>query len=315
MDANVDQLFLMYYLRSPAGQAQIASKTVGTSQPKLALFRIQEVEIPLPPISTQREIASVLSAYDDLIENNTRRIAILEEMAQRLYREWFVDFRIPGHEVVRTVESELGPIPEGWEVKKLGQVCTYINRGISPKYDEHAIDVVINQKCIRDGRITLGPARRHSSRVPADKLVRFGDVLVNSTGIGTLGRVAQVYDDIENTTVDSHVSIVRPGEVVSVDYLGLALLAMQAHFESMGQGATGQTELSRQSIAETRLAVPTRDIQESFASAAAPVRKLAVVLASKNSNLSRTRDLLLPKLMSGEVDVERMSIDTEGSVA
>src|SRR5215207_636122 len=95
---SVDKRFLMYYLRGPEGQAQIASKIVGTSQPKLALFRIEEIEVPLPPLHVQSKIASTLSAYDDLIENNTRRIKILEEMAQRIYREWFVHFRFPGYE-------------------------------------------------------------------------------------------------------------------------------------------------------------------------------------------------------------------------
>ena len=79
-------------------------------------------EIPFPPLPTQRKIAAVLSVYDDLIENNTRRIKILEEMASAIYREWFVEFRFPGHEQVEMVESELGLIPQGWEVKQLGEI-------------------------------------------------------------------------------------------------------------------------------------------------------------------------------------------------
>src|SRR5207249_1378408 len=146
----------------------------------------------------------------DLIENITRRIENLEEMAQMIYREWFMNFRFPGHEKVKMLESEVGPIPEHWTVKPLRELTTLISRGISPTYDEKASGIVINQKCIRDQCLTLNAARTQSKVVPAEKLVRLGDVLINSTGVGTLGRVAEVLDSIPNCTVDSHVSIVRP---------------------------------------------------------------------------------------------------------
>lgn len=111
---DYDRFYLMYYLRSHFGQSDIASKIVGTSQPKLALFRIQELKVPKAPLLTQRKISEVLSAYDDLIENNLQRIKILEEMAQNLYREWFIKFRFPGHQHARFTDSPLGRIPEGW---------------------------------------------------------------------------------------------------------------------------------------------------------------------------------------------------------
>ena len=100
--------------------------------------RIQAFEFRLPPLPTQRKIASILSAYDDLIENNTRRIAILEEMAQAIYREWFVNFRFPGHENVKLVDSPLGQIPEGWEVKPVSEVFETLGGGTpSKKVDEY----------------------------------------------------------------------------------------------------------------------------------------------------------------------------------
>jgi len=100
---------------------------LGAGQPNVSPSDIGGLKIPLPPLPTQRKIAAILSAYDDLIENNTRRIRILEEMAQAIYREWFVHFRFPGHEGVRMVESELGMIPEGWEVKPFSQIASFIN--------------------------------------------------------------------------------------------------------------------------------------------------------------------------------------------
>jgi type I restriction enzyme S subunit len=120
---NIDGMlsrYLYYWILSHAGKAQLKRCQIGSSQPALTIVLLKQMEIDLPPLPVQKKIASILSAYDDLIENNERRIRILEEMAQNLYREWFVNFRFPGHEKVKMVNSPLGKIPEGWDVKKLG---------------------------------------------------------------------------------------------------------------------------------------------------------------------------------------------------
>ena len=101
----------------------------------------------------QRRIAGILSAYDELMENSQRRIRILEAMARALYREWFVHFRFPGHEKLPRVASPLGDIPQGWEVKKLGELRGHLNRGLSPSHADNGDSKVINQKCIRDQRL------------------------------------------------------------------------------------------------------------------------------------------------------------------
>lgn len=276
------------------------------SQVRMPIGLLKEMPIAVPPTTTQQKIASILSAYDDLIENNTRRIAILEEMARRLYEEWFVRFRFPGHEGVPMVESELGLVPQGWVAATIGDAASYVNRGLSPKYDESAACLVLNQKCIRDQRLTLGVARRQSKPVPADKLLQFGDVLINSTGVGTLGRVAQVQENLTNCTADSHVSIVRAGDNCDLDYFGLSLFAQQAHFEAQGVGSTGQTELSRARISETSIVLPPLNVQQQFGKLVRPMRNLAIILQNKNQNLRTTRDLLLPKLISGELDVSTL---------
>lgn len=300
-DSLFEADFIFYALRLAA--PTLLGLAGGAATPILNKSAFSDVTIEVPDFGEQRRISSILSAYDDLIENNTRRITVLEEMARRLYEEWFVHFRFPGHEQVRMVESELGLIPEGWEVKPLGGITDYINRGLSPRYDDNATGLVINQKCIRNGCLSLEPARRQSKPVPKEKTVRFGDVLINSTGVGTLGRVAQVYEEISECTVDSHVTIVRPKASCDIDFFGLALLGMESHFEQQGVGATGQTELGRGRIAETQLVVPPEQEQKTFGQAVRPLRQLSVNLARKNNNLRAQRDLLLPKLISGEIDV------------
>ncbi|WP_210772629.1 restriction endonuclease subunit S [Panacagrimonas perspica] len=304
--AVADPLYLFYYFASPQMVAHIRNRAIGAAVPGINLGILKALEVVLPPPRDQRRIASILSAYDDLIENNTRRIAILEEMARRIHEEWFVRFRFPGYENVRMVESELGLVPEEWDFTTLGAVCAYINRGLAPKYDEDAPGLVINQKCIRNQRLSLSEARRQSKAVPKDKLVLVGDVLINSTGVGTLGRVAQVMEPLESCTVDTHVSIVRPSRDMDHDFFGSALLSKQPHFEAQGVGSTGQTELSRGRIAETAILLPPKPLRDQFGKLVKPMRQLAVRLQVKNANLRATRDLLLPKLISGELDVSAL---------
>lgn len=118
-ESQADPYYLYYFFRTPRTVQMIHNLSLSSGVPHINLDILRHFEVTLPPLPTQRHIAGILSAYDDLIENNARRIAILEEMAQLLYREWFVHYRFPGHEDVEMVESELGMIPERWEVGRL----------------------------------------------------------------------------------------------------------------------------------------------------------------------------------------------------
>jgi type I restriction enzyme S subunit len=292
---------------------QLAS---GSTFPNLSYRDLATFKVPTPPIEVQRTIASILTAYDDLIENNSRRIKLLEEMAQRIYREWFVNFRYSGHESVPLLDSELGLAPDRWSVSALSGVTATITRGVSPKYSEESEDIVLNQRCIRDGRLDLLPARRHSTQYGEVKKIRFGDILINSTGVGTLGRVAQVQFEPSRLTADSHVTIVRPlDSAVTREYLGMSLLFKERELTALGTGSTGQTELSRTAISEVRVLVPPLALQRIFADKVTPARSLAVKLATSTVNLQSARDLLLPRLISGELDVTHLDIELPEEVA
>lgn len=129
-DTKADRTFVYYALRSPLGQHEILSRALTAGVPHINLRLLGQVQIPLPPLPTQRRIAAFLSAYDDLIANNRRRISILEEMAARIYREWFVDLRYPGREGVSFADSPLGSIPVGWSVLPLGDLAE-VTKGLS----------------------------------------------------------------------------------------------------------------------------------------------------------------------------------------
>lgn len=269
------------------------------------------LEIPSPPLIQQHQISELLGAFDDLIKSNRRRIEILEEMARLIYREWFVCFRFPGHEEAELVDSNLGSIPEGWQAVTLGDIASYISRGIAPKYDEGSPSLVINQRCIRDHRLSLDVARRHIKKVPDEKFVRLGDLLVNSTGVGTLGRVAPVRVELDDTTVDSHVTIVRPSAGININYFAELVLYLEPLFESMGVGSTGQTELSRARVGEAEVVVAPKPVRDSYGDLVSPMSQLAVTLSRQNEMLAEARDLLLPRLISGELDVSDLDLNVE----
>jgi type I restriction enzyme S subunit len=296
---KADRFFLYYYFSSHEAIERITNFVSSSGVPHINLTTLRNFEVPVPPLDIQKEIASILSAYDDLIENNRRRIRLLEDAARLLYREWFVRLRFPGHEHVRVTDG----VPEGWERKKIGEVSSFISRGITPHYDDDAIGIVINQKCIRDRMVKFEQARRQSKEVPIKKLLRYGDVLINSTGEGTLGRVGQFLDSVENCTVDSHVTIVRPKEDVPIFLFGEQISSSEDFLAVMGRGATNQTELSRDTIASLQFLNPPHEIAVQFELIKDESAHQMQNLIRQNVALTKARDLLLPRLMNGEIAV------------
>lgn len=305
--AGLDSTFLYYAFLNIGKQNGFAPFFTGATIKHLPREQLARVPIRFPEWSAQRAIAVVLSAYDDLIATNQRRIALLEDAARRLYREWFVHLRFPSHESVPVKDG----VPEGWCKKPIAEQTSFLNRGITPKYDDTAKGWVINQKCIRDGRISMEPARRQSKEVKPDRLIRSGDVLINSTGAGTLGRVAQVRAPIENCTVDTHVTIARPLDEGSSTYFGQALLELAPVFSEMGKGATNQQELSRSDIGAVEIWQPPQHLHVEFHRLVGPMLEQAEQLSVANLSLAKARDLLLPKLMSGQLDVSGIALPDE----
>lgn len=299
--------FIRYVLATPDFSAHIHRITTGANIPHISGKDIAAYEFDLPDLDDQSRIVECLSAYDDLIATNQRRIALLEDAARRLYREWFVHLRFPGHESVPVRDG----VPEGWRKTPIAEQTSFLNRGIAPKYDDTAKGRVINQKCIRDGRISMEPARQQSKDVKPDRLVRMGDVLINSTGAGTLGRVAQVRAPIDDCTVDTHVTIARPIDEGSATYFGQALLSLEPVFSEMGKGATNQLELSRSDIGAVEIWQPPQHLLVEFHRLVGPVLKQAEQLSGANLSLDKARDLLLPKLMSGQLDVSGIRLPDE----
>lgn len=302
--SKLDWNFLAYVIKSPEVQGRLHGRSFGATIAHVKVSDAESLLIPCPTLNEQRRIGNALANYDDLIETNRRRITLLEESARLLYREWFVQLRFPGYESTSVASG----LPEGWSWKKVGELTAFLNRGIAPKYDDAAEGLVINQKCIRDGLLNLAPARRQAKAVKAERLLQVGDVLINSTGAGTLGRVAQVRSPLSACTADTHVTIARPINVSSAAYLGVALLELEPLLATMGVGSTNQLELGRANISALSVLEPPVSLQQDFHERVWPMFTLSETLSQANQSLQLARDALLPQLMSGQLDVSSLPL-------
>lgn len=262
--------------------------------------------ILVPPLVTQRQVASVLAAYDELIENNLRRIEILEEMAQAVYREWFVNFRFPGHESVALVDSPLGSIPEGWEIRSFSEIADFVN-GYAFK-PAHLGDVglpIVKIKELKNG-ITLDTPRNLGVDIPAKFRIEQGDLLFSWSA----DLVVQLWPH-GPALLNQHLFRVSPRESdIDLDFLVHALTRRLPEFRARAQGTT-MRHIKRSALSEVQEWLPPVELRELFTDYVRPKHRLARNLFQQNTNLRATRDLLLPKLVSGEIDVSDLDIDTE----
>ncbi|GAA3870527.1 hypothetical protein GCM10022275_19810 [Tessaracoccus defluvii] len=240
--------------------------------------------VTLPPIEEQRAIAATLGTLDDKIEANHRQRRLLRSLGAALFTKALIC---------------------GGVQRPLKAVTTSIARGIAPKYadDDANAPLVLNQKCIRGGWVSLVPARRTQGRTVAPaKIASGGDILVNSTGVGTLGRVARWHEG--SILVDSHVSVIKPdpAEVGPVT-LGYALLALQPELEALGEGSTGQTELNPTRLGEFGVLLPRDTKLNGLEDVLVALERRASLVADENDRLAAVRNTLLPALVLGRVRV------------
>jgi len=288
----VDSLYLYYYFCLEETKQFVRNIAVGATMPSINTKLLGEVEIALPDLNNQKRIAAVLSSLDDKIENNQKLNDNLQQQAAAIFRSWFVDCAPFG-----------GKAPDEWENVTLEDITALVSRGITPKYADDTDQIVINQKCIRNHTIDLSLARTHTPKIINEKWLRFGDLLINSTGDGTLGRAAQVWFQPKNLTVDSHVTIARPAKENLIFYIGLWGILHEKEIESLHTGSTGQTELPRDRVKAMELLLPDNETLDRFNGLITPMAAAIVANQEENNRLAALRDAILPKLMSGEIDV------------
>jgi len=293
----LDLGFLYYLFLSTQFNTHLFKTATGAKILHTAPSRIEDFKFDRPPLQTQRRIASILSAYDDLIENNAQRIKILEEMAQMIYREWFVNFRFPGHEKVRIVESGLGPAPDGWRAHNLFDAAhvTYGFPFKSKLFTEGGDGVPVIR--IRDIKANFSNTVTTEAADPK-YVVTNGDLLVGMDGDFHMGKWAG-----GNAYLNQRVVRFRPKVKLPSYFLFLALQTPIHHFDTTIVGTT-VAHLSDRDLRSVNLLIPPDGILKQASDMFDPLFKLEIALKLKNANLRSTRDFLLPKLISGEVPVE-----------
>jgi len=266
--------------------------------------KLAKVEVDIPPLSLQKRIAGILSAYDELIENSQRRIGVLEKMARGLYREWFVKFRFHGHESVPRVTSSLGEIPEGWEVKKLGEVIFINPRVTVPREAEKPF---VPMGCLATDSMIISDVESRSGN--SGSKFQNGDTLfariTPCLENGKTGFV-QFLPDRDSVAFGSTEFIVLRSRTLIPEFV--YLLARSDEFRGIAiksmTGATGRQRVQEGCFNDYCIAQPPLSLLEKFSEITGPKFRLIQKLHLQIENLRRTRDLLLPRLLSGELAVK-----------
>ena len=309
-----DPLYLFYYFAGPKMVQHVLGKAIGAAVPGINLGILKQLPVVLPPLREQRRIAAILSAYDALIDNSQRRIQILETMARTLYREWFVHFRFPGYENVPRVASALGEIPQGWEAKRLDQVCRSIQDGdwVETKDQGGHAYRLLQISNIGVGEFIETGNFRFISQSAFERLrcteIMPGDLLVARmpTPIGRAW-LASAAPWKMVTAVD--VAIVRTRlELLDPRFLFLAWNET-ANLKRIAAQASGTTRLriTRRELAALEFVIPPPSIQSHFTRLIEPMMALVQSLRLQAGHLRQTRDLLLPRLMSGQLAKEAVN--------
>ena len=303
-DNDTDVSFLYYLLK----YANLNRWAGGAAQPLMTQTVIKQIELPYPDIVFQRKIASVLSAYDDLIENNTRRIQILEEMAQRLYREWFADFRFPGHKKAKFIDSEMGKIPEGWEVKQLNNYVDF-ERGVEPGSDNYEKQPnKENVPFLRVGDLGDRSIEIFINRsLTKNKIIKEDDIAVSmdgSPGIVKMGLFGCYSSGIRKPIIKNN----------AMKKSFLYFLMISEHIQNIIKAHSKGTTIlhASESIEHMNFILPANDLMITFDEIVSPMIREILLFNKKNKVLRETRDLLLPKLISGELDVSDLDIAIMG---
>ncbi|MCB7481606.1 restriction endonuclease subunit S [Christiangramia sediminis] len=289
---GVCPLFYAYFSRTEKFRALLSAASGGTNIQNLNQKILNNVLVPRPPIEIQQKIASILSAYDDLIENNLRRIDLNCELAETMFLSLFNN-------------------KVNWGEFELNEVSKYFGRGVTPKYEEGTGLYGINQKANKGLTLNKDVFKeyRKGDWIPVEKYASKGDVLINSLGEGTIGRVHYYMGDNKKFPVDQHISIFRAKNMA----VGLFVFQFfnseygQGHLHTLKKGGTNMTMLNIGDLRKVRIRMPSSDILENYYKSVIDLFKAKAILEKKNELLKEARDILLPRLMTGMIDPSEIS--------
>ena len=285
--------YLLYWLKSDETFNILNNIALGAAQKALTIVKLKDVEISLPPITTQYCIANILSRYDSLIENYQKQIKLLEEAAQRLYKEWFVDLHFPGHENTKIVDG----VPEGWEKKPISQLGEYLNGfAFKPSDWQESGKPIIKIKEMGNG-VSNDTPRNNGERVPAKYLVKAGDLLFSWSAT-----LMVIVWSGEEGWLNQHLFKVTPAKGIGREFLLQSISNTIEEFQNLTTGST-MKHIQRNKLDQVFVNVPNDEIMKRYSNIAEKERAEILHLSSQIRLLTEARDRLLPKLMSGEIGV------------
>ena len=298
---EADHGFIWSVVSSQEYQEKFFQLADGAAQPNMSGGQIEGLEIPCPPLPVQRRIAGILSAYDELMENSQRRIRLLEAMARALYREWFVHFRFPGHEKHPRVASPLGEIPQGWDVKPFTEIADVLSGG-TPKTDVAEYwngEIPFFTPRDAPGCFYVQDTDKHVTEVGLSKCASelYPPDTVFITARGTVGKVALPSVPM---AMNQSCYALRGKPGIPQRFLFLMTLQQVDYLKTNTGGATFDT-IVVDTFRRMEIVKPDRSIVASFAKKTDAIFEQVNRLQRQIQNLRRTRDLLLPRLLSGQV--------------
>ena len=288
-ESKADYEFIYYQLCTLYNK--MVSLKAGAAQPNLNAQIIKNLEVLLPSLSTQHHIVTILSRYDTLIENYQKQIKLLEEAAQRLYKEWFVDLRFPGHEHTKIING----LPEGWEKKPVSRLGEYLNGfAFRPSDWQESGKPIIKIKEMGNG-VGNDTPRNNGERVPIKYLVKAGDLLFSWSAT-----LLVIVWSGEEGWLNQHLFKVTPADGIGREFLLQAISNAIDKFQNLTTGST-MKHIQRNKLEQVFVNVPCHEIMTSYSDLAEKMREQILHLSSQIHLLTEARDRLLPKMMSGEM--------------
>lgn len=292
---NVDMRWAYYATRV----LDFSKLATGSAVPSLTRDHFYSVEVHVPPLETQRRIAAILGAYDDLIEVNRRRVAVLEEMARGLFEEWFVRFRFPGHETVPIIDTPDGPLPEGWEWRPFSSLAEEVRETVAPS-DVDSDTRYVGLEHLPRRSTTLADYGQADEVGSAKARFRRGDIL--------FGKIRPYFHKVVWTPFEGIAStdaiIWRPKEGRAARALAVASSdSFVAHSVQTSNG-TKMPRANSKVLAAYKCAQSNLGLEAKYEAVAMPLIEQAATLQAMNEKLAASRDLLLPRLISGQLSVE-----------
>lgn len=322
--SKCDPDFVNYYFNSPLGRGQVLSIITGAAVFGIKGSDLKNLKVKFPDLPTQRKIASILSAYDDLIENNNQRIKLLEEMAEEIYKEWFVRLRFPGWKNTKFYDSDgkevphgtKGALPEGWDLRSINDL-TEIVSGYAFKSSSFVEDgkyKLVTIKNVQNGEFissTTDRIQEIPKNLKEDIHICDKDILLSLTG--NIGRICLAYGD--NYLLNQRVAKLKPRISQNFEFVYLFFRSefLRKTLENHSNGAA-QQNLSPIELGKLQFHFPSDFLLEKFSNLTSEFFNEVILLKRKNKLLRETRDLLLPRLISGKLDVEHINIDGESKI-